>query len=183
MVIAAVAASLVTDPGAIPPRIGGALVHAWRNAGEALVSRELAGLAEILEQDRADLRHAENLRDALVMRLQALQARGCADGIALVPAGLKTDHPGESPRTDREVVDFDTAIVALSAAIGRADRYIDSARLLIRARETDLDSLQALADSERARRDLTGLDGSMPRWESRAARTAELLGTPYLAAQ
>jgi hypothetical protein len=183
MAITAVAASLATDPEGIPQKVGGVLVHAWRTAGEAVVSRELTALAGMLDQDRVDLRRVEALRDALAVRLQALQIRRFADGIELVPACDTEDHHRERPCHDREIAGLDGAIVALSSTIARADHYIGSAHRLIRAREIELCTLQAMADSQRARRDLAGFEGVVPRWEGRAGLAAELVGSSHHAAQ
>jgi hypothetical protein len=181
--ITAVAASLATDPEGIPLKVGAVLVHAWRTAGEAVVSRELTALAGMLDKDRVDLRRAEALRDALAVRLQALQVRRFANGIGLVSAQDTEDHSRGRPWHDREVADLDAAIVAVSSTIALADHYIGSAQRLILAREIELCTLQAMADSRRASRDLAGLDGVVPRWEGRASFAAELVGSTCPAAQ
>jgi hypothetical protein len=181
--VAVVAACVAADPGAISRTVGEVLVHAWEAAGTAIVDRELTALAGMLDGDRVDLRRAEALRDAMAVRLQALQVRRCAAGIERVPAGYTEDHAPGRPRTDPDVVDMDGAIVAVRSTIARADHYIDSARRLVRAREADLCTLRALADSQRARRQLAELDGVLPRWERRARFAAELLGSSRPAAE
>jgi hypothetical protein len=181
--ITAVAVCVATDPGAIPRKAGELLAHGWKTVGEAIVDRELTALAGMLDKDHVDLRRAEALRDALAVRLQALQVRRCAAGIELVPTCYTQDHPRERPRTDPEVADLDGAIVALRSTIARADHYIDSARRLVRAREADLCTLHALADSQRARRELAELDGILPRWEGRVRFAAELLGSSHPVAE
>jgi hypothetical protein len=181
--ITAVVASLAIDPGAIPRKVGEVLVYAWKAVGETVVDRELTALAEMLDEDRVDLRRAEVLRDGLTVRLQALQCRRIGDGIESVSACYTKDHPRECPRTNCEVAALDGAIATLSSSIARADQYINSARRVVHARETDLCTLKALADSQRARRELARLDGVLPRWEGRAGFAAELLGPSLPAAQ
>jgi hypothetical protein len=180
--VVAAAACVATDPGAISRKVGEVLVHAWKAAGKAIVDCELTALAGMLDEDRADLRRAEALRDAMAVRLQALQVRRCAAGIERVSAGYTEDHARGRPRTDPDVVDMDGAIVAVRSTLARADHYIDSARRLVRAREADLCTLHALADSQRARRELAELGGVLPRWEGRARFAAELIGSSHPAA-
>jgi hypothetical protein len=180
--ITVLVACVATDPGAILRKVDQVFVHAWKTAGEAIVDRELTALAGMLENDRADLTRAEALRDALAVRLEALEDRRSADALESVSVCSANDRNRDRPRTGPNDADIDGAISTLRSTIARADHYINSARRLVRAREADLGALHSLAESQRARRELSELDGVLPRWEGRARFAAELLGSSSPAA-
>ena len=181
--ITVLAACLAADPGAILRKVDRVLVLAWKAAGEAIVNRELTALAGMIEDDRADLTRAEALRDALEVRLEALEGRRCARELEPVPDCLADDRNRECPPTGPNDADIDGAIRTLRSTLARAEHYIHSARRLVRAREDDLGALRSLAESRRARRELSELGGVLPRWEGRARFAAELLGSYRPAAE
>jgi hypothetical protein len=184
-VVAAVVGS-AAGPEVVSRRLDETLVAAWKAAGRALGRRESAALGGLLDRDRARLRDARVLRNALAQRLQALEVRrSLAAGQAVGPDDFDDQASGCGVCRRREVasetvtgaVRLDDAIAALASAVARADRLIATAEALLRSREDDLLALRAWTDARQAQQELDGLKGDRSHWDDRMKSVAEVIAS------
>jgi hypothetical protein len=193
---AATLLGLVVRPGLVSSRIDAVLAAAWRTSGDLLVRRDLAALANGIEETRAGLARQRAGRDLLASRLAELEAHRRTIGLRRDRAVERLDRinaildrlpdgddrtalglEGESQRERGQeallaIVGLDASIRLLIDEMAGADRRIEEIQDRLVLLDGELARLRALDGARRLRRELTEADAIAP------GRVDEFLSRP-----